>query len=144
MHDFIIICEFKLELQSGNSLVGLWPLWPWPLDLWPWPLAWTSLLSLVIIPENFVMIRWWEHNQKGVKDRQTDRRKENTIHRAAWSQLKIDTLETFLAFHMTLKSTMTGVSMAGQFRIYAQRNINHVGGTALFLYLNIRTQSAAS
>ena len=53
-------------------------------DLWPWPLAWTSLLSLVITPENFVMIRWWEHSQKGV----TDRRTENTIHRAAWSQLK--------------------------------------------------------
>ena len=54
------------------------------------------------------MIRWWEHSQKGVTDgqtdrqtdgqtdgrtdgqtdRQTDRRTENTIHRAAWSQLK--------------------------------------------------------
>ena len=28
-------------------------------DLWPWPFAWTSLLSLVITPENFMMIRWW-------------------------------------------------------------------------------------
>ena len=43
-------------------------------DLWPWPFAWTSLLSLVITPENFVMIRWWEHSQKGVTDRQTDRK----------------------------------------------------------------------
>ena len=41
-------------------------------DLWPWPFAWTSLLSLVITPENFMMIRWWEHSQKGVTDRQTD------------------------------------------------------------------------
>ena len=53
-------------------------------DLWPWPFAWTSLLSLVISPENFVMIWWWEHSQKGVTDRQTDRRTdrqtENTIH----------------------------------------------------------------
>ena len=67
-------------------------------DLWPWPFAWTSLLSLVITPENFMMIRWWEHSQKGVTDRdrqtdgqtdrQTDRQTENTIHRAAWSQLK--------------------------------------------------------
>ena len=32
-----------------------------------------------------MMIRWWEHSQKGVMDRQTDW----TIHRAAWSQLKI-------------------------------------------------------
>ena len=61
-------------------------------DLWPWPFAWTSLLSLVITPENFMMIRWWEHSQKGVTDRQTDgqtdRQTEKTIHRAAWSQLK--------------------------------------------------------
>ena len=65
-------------------------------DLWPWPFAWTLLRSLVITPENFMMIRWWEHSQKGVTDRQTDgqtdRRTdgqtENTICRAAWSQLK--------------------------------------------------------
>ena len=43
-------------------------------DLWPWPFAWTSLLSLVITPENFMMIRWWEHSQKGVTDGQTDGR----------------------------------------------------------------------
>ena len=41
-------------------------------DLWPWPFAWTSLLSLVITPANFMMIQWWEHSQKGVTDRQTD------------------------------------------------------------------------
>ena len=62
-------------------------------DLDRWPFAWTLLLSLVITPENFVMIRWWEHSQKGMTDkrtdRQTDRRTDWTIHRAAWSQLKI-------------------------------------------------------
>ena len=58
-------------------------------DLWPWPFAWTSPRSLVITPENFMMIRWWEHSQKGVTDRQTDGRTENTVHRAAWSQLKM-------------------------------------------------------
>ena len=62
-------------------------------DLWPWPFAWTSLLSLVITPENFMMIRWWEQSQKGVTDGQTDGRtygrRDWTIHRAAWSQLKI-------------------------------------------------------
>ena len=79
MHHFIIICEFKLELQSRNGSVGLWPLWPWP-----WPFAWTLIWSLVITPENFMMIPWWEHSQKGVTNRQT----ENTICRAAWSQLK--------------------------------------------------------
>ena len=52
-------------------------------DLWPWPFAWTSR-SMVITPENFRMIQWWEHNEKGVTDgrtnrqtdRQTDRQKE--------------------------------------------------------------------
>ena len=83
-------------IQTG---VTVWKRLSWVLtsvtltfDLWPWPFAWTSLLSLVIIPENFMMIRWWEHSQKGVTDRQTDRqtdrRTEKTIHRAAWSQLK--------------------------------------------------------
>ena len=61
-------------------------------DLWPWSFAWTLPWSVVITPENFMMIRWWEHSQKGVTDRQTDgqtdRQTENTIHRAAWSQLK--------------------------------------------------------
>ena len=57
-------------------------------DLWPWPFAWTSLLTMVITPGNFMMIRWWEHGEKGVTDRQTDRQTENTICRAAWSQLK--------------------------------------------------------
>ena len=48
-------------------------------DLWPWPFAWTSLLTIVINPENFMMIQWWEHGEKGVtdgQDRQTDGRTE--------------------------------------------------------------------
>ena len=57
-------------------------------DLWSWPFAWTSLLSLVITPENFKMTRWWEHSQKGVTDGQTDRQTDWTSHIAAWSQLK--------------------------------------------------------
>ena len=58
-------------------------------DLWPWPFGWTSLLSLVITPENFMMIQWCERSQKGVTDGQTDRQTDWTIHRAAWSQLKM-------------------------------------------------------
>ena len=66
-------------------------------DLWPWPFAWTSLLTMVITPENFMMIRWWEHGEKGVTvrqtdgrtDRRTDGRTDWTSHIAAWSQLKI-------------------------------------------------------
>ena len=34
-------------------------------DLWPWPFAWTSLLTMVITPENFMMIWWWEHGEQG-------------------------------------------------------------------------------
>ena len=43
-------------------------------DFWPWPFAWTLPWSMVITPENFMMIQWWEHSQKGVTDGQTDRR----------------------------------------------------------------------
>ena len=61
-------------------------------DLWPWPFAWTSLLTMVITPENFMMIRWWEHGEKGVTDgradRQMDWQTDWTSHIAAWSQLK--------------------------------------------------------
>ena len=42
-------------------------------DIWPWPFAWTSLLTMVISPENFMMIRWREHGEKGVTDGRTDR-----------------------------------------------------------------------
>ena len=31
-------------------------------DLWPWPFVWTSSLSKVMNPENFMMIRWWKHS----------------------------------------------------------------------------------
>ena len=57
-------------------------------DLWTWPCAWNLPWSSVITPENYMMIRWWEHSRNGVTDRRTDRRTENTIHRTAWSQLK--------------------------------------------------------
>ena len=33
-------------------------------DLWPWSFAWMALLSLVITPENFMMIQWWEHGEQ--------------------------------------------------------------------------------
>ena len=63
-------------------------------DLWPWPFAWTSPLSMVMTPENFRMIQWQEHCQKGVTDGRTEgrtdrqRRTERSVLRAAWSQLK--------------------------------------------------------
>ena len=47
-------------------------------DLWPWPFAWTSLLTMVITPENFMMIRWSKH---GVKVWQTDRQTDGRTDR---------------------------------------------------------------
>ena len=79
-----LLCCFQLcawfhchmWIQTG---VRVWKRLSWVLtfvtltfDLWPWPFARTSLLAMVIPPENFVMIRWWEHGEKGVTDRQTD------------------------------------------------------------------------
>ena len=45
-------------------------------DLWPWTLAWASFLSMVITPENFMMIRWQEHSEKSVTDGQTGGQRE--------------------------------------------------------------------
>ena len=50
------------------------------LDLWPLTFAWTSHLSLVITPENFMMIQWWGHSEKGVTDRHTDRHRDGLSH----------------------------------------------------------------
>ena len=70
---------------------------PCDLKIWRMTLknnfAWTSLLSLVITPENFMKIRWWEHSETGVTDGQTDGRTDRqtdwSVLRAAWSKLKI-------------------------------------------------------
>ena len=94
-------------------------------DLWPWPFAWTLRWSLVITPENFMMIRWWEHSQKGVTDRRTDgqtdrrtdRQTENTICRAAWSQLKMLQcyLTTFQITYRTIFFFLALYGLDGQF-----------------------------
>ena len=87
-----LLCYFKLcasfrshwWIQTGVTVLKRlsWVLTSVTLtfDLWPWPFAWTSLLSLVITPENFMMIRWWEHSEKGVTDRQTDGRTDGLNH----------------------------------------------------------------
>ena len=77
-------------------------------DFWPWPLAWTTLLPMVITPDNFMMIRWWEHGENGVTDgrtdRQTDRRTDWTSHITAWSQLKMADCLAGFALHIFLFS----------------------------------------
>ena len=57
-------------------------------DLWPWLFAWTSLLSMVITPENRMVMRWGEHGEKVVMGGRTDKQTDWTIHGAARSQLK--------------------------------------------------------
>ena len=101
----VVICEFKLELWSGNAQflskstilfdpcdLGNYrktlqnnrlPLtWQTKLcasfyrhfDLRPWPFAWTSFLSMVLTPENFMIQRWGHSEVKKVwrTDRRTD------------------------------------------------------------------------
>ena len=71
-------------------------------DFWPRPLAWTSLLSMVITPENSMMIRGQEHSEKVVTDRRIDKRTERSVLRAAWLQLKIRSNKSEFYFHYFL------------------------------------------
>ena len=70
---------FQTGVTVRKRLSGVMTSVTLTFDLWPWPFAWTSLLSLVITPENFMMIRWWEHSEKGVTDRQTDRQTDRRM-----------------------------------------------------------------
>ena len=81
-----------------------------PCDLDPWPLILIfcmdicPLLSMVITPENFMMIRWEEHCEKGVTNRQTDGQTDGrtdgrtkiSVLRAAWSQLTTSLIPFFV------------------------------------------------
>ena len=95
-------------------------------DLWPWPFVWTSLLSLVIAPENFVIIPWWEHSQKGVTDKQADGRTDGQadIHRAAWPQLKMNRV----AWNTTIRTQLNGQSITHRQNWY--HNFSHLTGVA--------------
>ena len=98
-------------------------------DLWPWPYAWTSPLSLVITPENFMMIGWWEQSQKGVTDRRTDRRTDWTIHRAVWSQLK-----TIGHLFYAISSSMRHFVAIGEFKLELQSGNAQFGSkSSIFL-----------
>ena len=81
MIHFIDICQFKRSYSPETAKLGFDLC---DLDLWPWPFAWTSPLSMVIPPENIMMMQWWQQSEKGVTDRRTDW----NIHRAVWLQLK--------------------------------------------------------
>ena len=88
LYHFAASSEFKVELRSGNDQLGAkFVLTSVALmfDLWPWIFVWTSPLSTVITPVNF-MTRWQEHCENGVTNGQTGGR--ITVLRAARSQLK--------------------------------------------------------
>ena len=106
VHYFKAICEFKLELQSGNAQIGakfILTSVTLTFDLWPWPFAWVLLLSMVITSANLMVIRWQEHCEKGMTDGRTDGRTESGVRRAARSQLKLMTYQTlFLQHHSNI------------------------------------------
>ena len=62
------------------------------LLIWRWVFAWTTLLSMTMTPDNFMMMQSREHCEKDVRGRQTDGLTDaemyRTIHKAAWLQLK--------------------------------------------------------
>ena len=100
--DFFVLCDLKNRwmalINKGTSPIphqalciisspcvnSNWSLGPdtsmtLTFHLWLWPFAWTSLISMITTPENFIMIRWWEHNEKSVTGARTDRRTEPFI-----------------------------------------------------------------
>ena len=69
-------------------------------DLWPWTFAQTSLVSLVITPENFIMIPWWKQwkrcDRHRQRDRQTDRQTERQTGRQTVIFLKENPFENVI------------------------------------------------
>ena len=70
---FFVPCDWSYSTEMakwGHNLCDL--------DFWPWPFAWTSISSMVRIPENFMIIQWQELCENGVTNGQmngrTDRR----------------------------------------------------------------------
>ena len=129
-----LLCYFKLcasfhshwWFQTG---VTVWKQLSWVLTsvtltfhLWPWAFAWTLLLSLVITPENFMMIRWWEHSEKGVTDGQT----ENTICRAAWSHATSSFVHHFVAI--------------GEFKLELQSGNPQFGSKSMIFFSRVTLQ----
>ena len=73
VHNFIAICEVRtgVSVQKSPNLVKIsFELFDLAFDLWPWLFVRTSLLSMIITSENFMMIRW--HKQRKSCDGQKD------------------------------------------------------------------------
>ena len=89
VHNFIIICEFKLEWHSGKEQSWVLTSVTLTFELWPLSFAWTSLLSLGITPENVMTMQSQEHCEKGVTDGRMDRETYGRTdgHKCSWSCL---------------------------------------------------------
>ena len=74
------------HMHWGKICFDLWNLGLWSLTL---TFSWTSLSSVVIPPDNFMIIWWQEHSDKVWRtNRRTDGRTDWIIHRSASLQLK--------------------------------------------------------
>ena len=114
-------------------------------DLWPWPFAWTSLLSMVITPENFMMTRWWEHSQQGKSegfkscDRPIDRK------RPIWVKISDVLSRVILKFDGWPWKTIGHLSFAvssfvqhfiaiGEFKLELQSGNTQFGSNSTFFF----------
>ena len=97
--DCFVSCDLQIwqtTLKNNRTPLQCYVI-PWPLvnsnwsyakfvltsatlsfGLRPWYFAWISLLSMVITPENFMMIRWQGHCERGVTGGRTDRRTDRS------------------------------------------------------------------
>ena len=114
---YIKLCDSFCSHQWIQTKVTVWKLLNWVLTSVTWLDLWALTLTFCmditsVNCNNAMMLWWWEHSEKGDgwTDRQTDGRKDWTIHRAAWSQLKmhlkIFRMGAILPRHQFVKATI--------------------------------------
>ena len=105
-------------------------------DPWSWPFAWTSLQSLVLTPENFMMIQWREHSEKCVKVGQTDGRSrlknQGNLNRNPIIFIQEDVFENVVC--QNDRRFLQGVGVGVKWYVWDIRD-NMFQGTALWCFL---------
>ena len=124
----------ELEFRSRKAQIWLKVLLSsltLPFDLWPWLFAWTSLLSMIITSENFMIIRW--HKQRKSCDGQTDGWTESFIKLLGRSLKKQGQSEEFDSCdrpsninQVGFKSTIFWPRMIFKFDGWPQKIIGHL------------------
>ena len=125
MYHFIIISKLKIGKRLSWVVTSV----TLTFDLWPWPFAWTLPWSLVIT-ENYMTIWWWEHSQKGVTDRRTDRDGQTderaigdcALAKICWSVCETETWfsdsqSNFLHFELLIASLAQILTELLQFKV---------------------------